>query len=78
MRIILSGQPISSQEAQSIGLIAELYEPGTVLDNTIRVASELAQQSNYALCLAKEAICQGESLSSAQWLPLAPGTRLVL
>ena len=66
MRIILSGQPISSQEAQSIGLVAELYQPGTVLDNTTKVASELAQQSSYALCLAKEAICQGECLIAAQ------------
>ena len=70
MRIILSGQPISSQEAQSIGLVAELYQPGTVLDNTTKVASELAQQSSYALCLAKEAICQGGCLISAQCSPL--------
>ncbi len=60
MKIILSGQPITSQEAQSIGLVADLYEPGTVLENVVKVAGELAQQSNYALCLAKEAICKGE------------------
>ncbi|KAL2130689.1 hypothetical protein VTI74DRAFT_6076 [Chaetomium olivicolor] len=62
MKIILSGQPISSQEAQSMGVVAKLYQPGTVLQNTIKVASELAQQSNSALCLAKEAICQADSL----------------
>ena len=59
MKIILTGQPISSQEAQSMGLVAELYQPGTVLQNTVKVASELAEQSNSALCLAKEAICRG-------------------
>jgi len=43
-----------------MGVVAELFPPGTVLDETVKVAGELAQQSNYALCLAKEAICQGE------------------
>ncbi|KAK4031739.1 ClpP/crotonase-like domain-containing protein [Parachaetomium inaequale] len=62
MKIIFSGQPISSQEAQSMGLVAELYQPGTVLENTVKVAGEFAQQSSYALCLAKEAICRADSL----------------
>ena len=47
-----------------MGLVAELYQPGTVLENTVKVAGEFAQQSSYALCLAKEAICRGECLCS--------------
>jgi len=43
-----------------MGLIADLFEPGTVLQNTVKVASELAQQSSEAMCLAKQAICHGE------------------
>ncbi len=43
-----------------MGLIADLFEPGTVLQNTVNVAGELAQQSSEAMCLAKEAICHGQ------------------
>ncbi|KAK3899944.1 ClpP/crotonase-like domain-containing protein [Staphylotrichum tortipilum] len=62
MEIILFGNPISSQEAQTMGLIAELFEPGKVLQNTIKVASELAQRSSEAVCLAKKAICHADAL----------------
>lgn len=62
MKIILSGEPISSQEAHSLGLVAELSEPGTVLDRTVKFASLLAQKSSSSLSLAKEAICQGKTL----------------
>lgn len=61
MKMILFGQSIPAQEAQSMGLVADLYKPGTVLDNTVAVAHELAHRSSSALCLAKEAICRGES-----------------
>jgi enoyl-CoA hydratase len=62
MKIILSGEPISSQEAHSLGLVAELSQPGTVLDETVKFASLLAQKSSSSLSLAKQAICQGKSL----------------
>ncbi|KAK3299883.1 ClpP/crotonase-like domain-containing protein [Chaetomium fimeti] len=62
MKIILSGQPISSEEALSMGLVAELSQPGAVLDDAVKMASVLAQQSSSSLCLAKEAICRADSL----------------
>ncbi|KAL4731507.1 hypothetical protein ACLX1H_000477 [Fusarium chlamydosporum] len=33
MQMILLGRPIPAEEAMSVGLVAQLYESGTVLDN---------------------------------------------
>ncbi|KAI0129617.1 ClpP/crotonase-like domain-containing protein [Xylariales sp. AK1849] len=58
MRVILFGSPITSREAEAHGIVSNIYEPGTVLENSIKVASQLAQFSSGALSLAKEAICR--------------------
>lgn len=57
--MILLGRPIPAEEAMSVGLVAQLYESGTVLDNVVRdTASTLAALSPTALGLAKETICR--------------------
>ncbi|KAH6651241.1 ClpP/crotonase-like domain-containing protein [Chaetomium tenue] len=62
MKLILTGESISSEEARSMGLVAELSQPGTVLDDAVKFASMLAQKSRASLSLAKEAICRADSL----------------
>ncbi|KAF4465908.1 enoyl- hydratase [Fusarium albosuccineum] len=62
MQMILLGRPISAEEARSAGLVAELYESGTVLDKVLETASTLAALSPTALSLAKEAICRSDDL----------------
>ncbi|KAG8672339.1 hypothetical protein FPOAC2_05722 [Fusarium poae] len=63
MQMILLGRPIQAEEAQSAGLVAQLYESGSVLDNVVKdTASTLAALSPMALSLAKEAICKSDSL----------------
>jgi enoyl-CoA hydratase len=59
MQVILLGKQLDAAEAQSAGLVAEVFEPGTVLENTIKIASQLANKSRVALSLAKEAVCRG-------------------
>ncbi|KAI1859545.1 uncharacterized protein JN550_012063 [Neoarthrinium moseri] len=56
MEMILLGTSITSQEAKSYGLVADIFEPGTVLENSLTVAARLAELSPGALSLAKEAI----------------------
>lgn len=56
MHMILLGSNITASEAKMHGLVAEVYEPGSVLENSLKVASQLAQLSPGALSLAKEAI----------------------
>lgn len=58
MQMILLAKPISAAEASAAGLIADIYEPGTVLDKAVETASTLAGMSPMALSLAKESICR--------------------
>ena len=61
MQMILLGTPITAQDANAAGLVADTFEPGTVLGNVLQVASKLASMSPSALSLAKEAICRCKS-----------------
>ncbi|KAH6995508.1 ClpP/crotonase-like domain-containing protein [Ilyonectria sp. MPI-CAGE-AT-0026] len=62
MQMILLGSPISAAEANSARLVAQLFEPGQVLENVIQTASRLAGLSPTALSLAKEAVCRSDDL----------------
>ncbi|KAH7160488.1 ClpP/crotonase-like domain-containing protein [Dactylonectria estremocensis] len=62
MQMILLATPIPATEAFSLGLVAQLFEPGTVLEQTIEIASKLAASSATALSLAKEAVCRADDL----------------
>ena len=63
MRTILTGKPITSDEALSWGLLCELMEDGVLLQQTIVAATALTTHGAEALELAKEAICRGENQS---------------
>lgn len=56
MQMILLGTPISAPDASAAGLLAGVFEPGTVLDHVIETATKLAGMSPVALSLAKEAV----------------------
>ncbi|KAH8122116.1 putative enoyl-CoA hydratase [Trichoderma asperelloides] len=62
MRTILLGKPITAEEGLSHGLVCELFEDGAVLENTVKVAADLAANATEAMQLAKEAICRADSL----------------
>lgn len=59
MQTILLAKPITAEEALTYGLLCDLFEDGQVLNNTIKVAAELAASGPEALQAAKEAICRG-------------------
>lgn len=60
MQTILLGKPITAVDGLSHGLVCELFEDGTVLDKTVKVAADLAANATEAMQLAKEAICRGK------------------
>jgi len=62
MQMILLGTPITAAEASAAGLVADVFEPGSVLDNVLQTASKLASMSPSALSLAKEAVCRSDDL----------------
>lgn len=72
--MIMLGSSITAGEAHANGLVAEIFDDGKVLDNTIAVAEKLANSSSAALSFAKEAICGGE-LSRFLMLHRSPTSR---
>lgn len=62
MKMIMLGSSITAGEAHANGLVAEIFDDGKVLDNTIAVAEKLANSSSAALSFAKEAICGADEL----------------
>ncbi|KAM5344226.1 hypothetical protein ACJ41O_012763 [Fusarium nematophilum] len=61
-KMILLGKPILADEARSAGLVADLFEPGKVIEKVLETASGLAALSPTALSLSKEAICRSDDL----------------
>lgn len=74
MSMILLGTPITAPEASAAGLLAGVFEPGTVLDNVIVTASKMAGMSPIALSLAKEAVCRCKKPPSSSCITLPPFT----
>ncbi|SPO05160.1 probable enoyl-CoA hydratase precursor, mitochondrial [Cephalotrichum gorgonifer] len=62
MEMILLGSPISAERADTLGLVTGLFEPGSVLEAALDLASRLSEQSSSAVALAKEAICRSDDL----------------
>ena len=59
--MIMLGTSIAADEAHINGLVADVFDDGTVLEKTLAVAERLSNSSGVALSFAKEAICGGES-----------------
>jgi enoyl-CoA hydratase len=64
MRIVLLGTPVTGEDCHSWGLVTEVFEPGSVLDGAISVASQLAEHSPMAMSVAKKAITRGKDSNS--------------
>lgn len=62
MKMILLGDHIGGEEASAFGLVANLSEPGTVLEHAIKCAAQLSTQSSTAVALAKESISRADDL----------------
>ena len=58
MEIALSGRSVQAEEAERIGLVSRVVPPNELLLVARQMASQLAQQSELALALAKESFLQ--------------------
>jgi enoyl-CoA hydratase len=56
MEMILTGRPISAQEAYMLGLVNRVVPAEGVLDYALGIAGEIASKSPIAVRLAKEAV----------------------
>ncbi len=69
-RMIFGGDPIGAEEALRIGLVDELCEPATLLDEARALCQKIAGRAPLAISHAKQA------LRATYEVPLAEGNRL--
>ena len=67
MKLVLSGAPLSAEEALAAGLAAELVPAAETIGRALDLAARIAEKSPLALSLAKQAVL------AAYELPLADG-----
>ena len=70
MYYVLTGKPISAEEAERIGLITRVVDEGKLLDEALAIATAIADNPRLAVLAGKEAVNQQAEL------PLAPGLRV--
>jgi enoyl-CoA hydratase len=61
-QMILTGDPITAADAQKVGLVNEVTEPGQALERAIELASVIATRAPLALAAAKRLREQASSL----------------
>lgn len=60
MQMLLTGDPITAQEAYRLGMVNEIHPPADVLDAAIRIAEKIATNSPTAVQAVKRAVRLGE------------------
>jgi enoyl-CoA hydratase len=70
MKMILSGEAISAEEAFRVGLAAEVVPTGTCVDRAIELAGQIARHSSKALGLAKDAVLAAQESFLTQGLAI--------
>ena len=61
MEMCLTGRPITASEALSLGLISKVVSPDQLLDEAIKLAEEIGNQSKFTVHLCKKSINSGMS-----------------
>jgi enoyl-CoA hydratase len=67
MQMLMTGDPISAQEAHRLGMVNELYPPDELINAAHRIAEKIANNSPTAVQAVKQAVRmgQGEPLEQA-------------
>lgn len=69
-RLLLRGERLPVAEAQQLGLVTEMVEPGAALDRAVELAGEVAQAEPGALEMTKRLINAAEAAQLAAFQPL--------
>jgi enoyl-CoA hydratase len=60
MQMVLTGNRISAQEAEKIGLVSAVFPADKLVEEALKTAEKIANQSKIVVQLAKEAVNAGE------------------
>lgn len=63
MRLLLTGQPVSAQEARVMGLVSQVVPDGAVLDEALKMARTIAAMLPLAAMQIKEVVLAGVDAS---------------
>ncbi|KRX00349.1 hypothetical protein PPERSA_10848 [Pseudocohnilembus persalinus] len=63
MDIILSGDQFTAQEAEKLGLVAKIFEPSELVEETVKQANKIASYSQPIVAMAKESVNQSFNLT---------------
>ncbi|PFX17834.1 enoyl-CoA hydratase, mitochondrial-like [Stylophora pistillata] len=68
MEMILTGDPISADDAQKSGLVSKVFPADELVDEAIKTAAKMSSLSKIAVQIAKEAVNTGYEMSLAEGL----------
>ncbi len=68
MKMVLSGQPITAQEALAAGLVAELAPAGEATARALALAETITSKPALALRVAKDSVLKAYSMGLADGL----------
>lgn len=68
MEMILTGDPISADDAQKSGLVSKVFPADELVDEAIKTAAKISSLSKIAVQIAKEAVNTGYEMSLAEGL----------
>jgi len=56
MEMVLTGLPITAQEAEKCGLVSKVFPPERLVEEAVKIAEKIACQSKIAAAICKEAV----------------------
>ena len=60
LQMLMTGDPITAQEAHRLGMVNEIHPPGELIDAAMRIAEKIASNSPTAVQSVKRAVRLGE------------------
>jgi len=70
LQLILTGDPVTADEALRIGLVNGVFEPAELLPGCLAIGKKIVSRGPTAVALAKEAVRRGQHLSMRDGLQL--------
>jgi enoyl-CoA hydratase len=70
LELILTGRPVDAEEAQRVGLVNEVVEPGRHLERSLEIAERIASFPQETMLSDRRAAIEGAGLSLADGLAL--------